>query len=66
MERIVPQGGEEFELEPGEEVELIKTEPNGLLTICTIDEHRFRGSVPPGYLRDKELVKDNMESMKQL
>ena len=61
----MPQGGEEFELEPGEEVELVKTESSGLLTVCTIDEHRFTGSVPPGYLRKRDSVMGkNMESKK--
>lgn len=62
IEKIVPQGAEEFELEPGEEVELTKNETNGLLTICTMDENRLIGTVPSGYLRPKEMVKDNLNS----
>lgn len=63
MEKIIPQQGvEDFELEPGEEVELIKSEPNGLLTICTTDENRLIGTVPSAYLRHRDLVTDNLNS----
>ena len=63
MECIVLEGGDDLQLQPGEEVELVRVESSGSFRVRTVDEHSIEGAVLPGFLRKRESVKgDKMES----
>lgn len=56
LERIVIEGGDDFQLEPGEIVELVRRENNSTLCVRTLETANappMEGNVPASFLRRK-------------
>jgi len=56
LERIVMEGGDDLQLEPGEVVELVRRENNSTLYVRTLETANgppMEGNVPASFLRRK-------------
>lgn len=56
LERIVMEGGDDLQLEPGEVVEFVRKENNSTFYVCTLettDAPAIEGNVPASFLRRK-------------
>ena len=65
LERIVMEGGDDLQLEPGEVVELVRKENNSTLyvrTLETADAPAIEGNVPASFLRRKCVHKQSGQS----